>query len=112
MFSGTAVLTDPEKNVTVATFTERCDDYGAATVNVILIDPITLKGTERLAIFAKGNPEPDDSRGRKRPYWNSDRPIWRNKCNRLRTKRSRNLADEYPGWESRDPTSCFRTRND
>jgi hypothetical protein len=58
MFSGTAVLTDPEKNVTVATFTERCDDYGAATVNVILIDPITLKGTERLAIFAKGNPEP------------------------------------------------------
>jgi hypothetical protein len=51
MFKGKAELNDPEKNSSVATFTETCE-HDAALMKVVLEKPITLNGTERLAIYS------------------------------------------------------------
>jgi hypothetical protein len=51
MFKGKAELTDPEKGNVVATFHETCHDDGAAAATVRLRTPITLQGTELLAIL-------------------------------------------------------------
>ena len=52
MFKGKAELVDPEKNTPVATFTETCQSDGTAKMKVVLTAPITISGTERLAIFS------------------------------------------------------------
>ena len=52
MFKGKAELVDPEKNTPVATFTETCQSDGTAKMKVALKAPITISGTERLAIFS------------------------------------------------------------
>jgi hypothetical protein len=51
MFKGKAELKDPEKGCLVATFKETCHDDGSAAATVKLKTPITLKGTELLAIY-------------------------------------------------------------
>jgi hypothetical protein len=60
MFKGRAKLMD-EQGVVVATFSETCHDYGKTVATVKLhapLAPLTLQGTESLAIFAKGIVEP------------------------------------------------------
>jgi hypothetical protein len=52
MFKGKAELDNPETNTPVATFTEACHDDGTATMKVVLKSPITISGTERLAIYS------------------------------------------------------------
>jgi hypothetical protein len=52
MFKGKAELVDPEKNTPVATFTETCQNDGTAKMKVVLKAPITISGTERLAIYS------------------------------------------------------------
>lgn len=52
MFVGKAELVDPEKNTAVATFTERCHGDGTAHMKVVLKTPMTISGTERLAIYS------------------------------------------------------------
>ena len=52
MFKGKAELDNPETNTPVATFTETCHDDGTATMKVVLKSPITISGTERLAIYS------------------------------------------------------------
>jgi hypothetical protein len=52
MFRGKAELVDPEKNTPVATFTERCQGDGSAYMKVVLKAPMTISGTERLAIYS------------------------------------------------------------
>ena len=52
MFRGKAELDNPETNTRVATFTETCEDDGTARATVHLRHPITLTGTERLAIYS------------------------------------------------------------
>jgi hypothetical protein len=52
MFRGRAALTDPEKNTRVATFSERCRGDGMAEMHVDLEVPVTISGTERLAIYS------------------------------------------------------------
>jgi hypothetical protein len=47
-----AELDNPETNTPVATFTETCHDDGTATMKVVLKSPITISGTERLAIYS------------------------------------------------------------
>jgi hypothetical protein len=51
MFVGKAQLIDPETNTRVATFTERCLG-DRAHMKVVLKTPVTLSGTERLAIYS------------------------------------------------------------
>jgi hypothetical protein len=51
MFKGKADLNDPETNARMATFTETCE-HDAARAKVVLEKPITLSGTERLAIYS------------------------------------------------------------
>jgi hypothetical protein len=51
MFKGKAELMDPEKGGIVATFKETCPDDGSSAATVKLRTPITLKGTELLAIY-------------------------------------------------------------
>jgi hypothetical protein len=52
MFKGKAELIDPEKNTKVATFTEACRGDGTAEMRVDLATPVTISGTERLAIYS------------------------------------------------------------
>lgn len=52
MFHGKAELIDPEKNVPVACFTETCQGDGTAKMKVVLATPISISGTERLAIYS------------------------------------------------------------
>ena len=52
MFKGKAELVDPEKNTPVAAFTETCQSDGTAKTTVVLKAPITIKATERLAIYS------------------------------------------------------------
>ncbi len=52
MFVGRAELVDPEKNTAVATFTERCHGDGTAHMKVVLKTPMSISGTERLAIYS------------------------------------------------------------
>jgi hypothetical protein len=49
---GKAELNDPESKAHVATFTEVCDHDGTAKAQAVLKKPITLSGTERLAIYS------------------------------------------------------------
>jgi hypothetical protein len=49
---GKAELNDPESKAHVATFTEVCEHDGTARARAILKTPITLSGTERLAIYS------------------------------------------------------------
>jgi hypothetical protein len=58
MFKGTAELTDPEKGNVVATFHETCHDDGTANATVRLRTPITIQGTELLAIVGTVTPTP------------------------------------------------------
>jgi hypothetical protein len=51
MFKGKADLTNPETGDVVATFHETCYDDGTASATVRLRPPITLKGTEQLALL-------------------------------------------------------------
>ena len=51
MFRGKAELKDPEKHTIVATFNEVCEHSGAKA-KVVLKQPITLTGTDRLAIYS------------------------------------------------------------
>jgi hypothetical protein len=51
MFKGKAELIDPETSTFVATFTEACERE-AARAKVVLGKPITLSGTERLAVYS------------------------------------------------------------
>ena len=57
MFKGRAELVN-QQGVMVATFSETCHDYGRTVATVKLRAPLTLQGTESLAIFAKGIGEP------------------------------------------------------
>jgi hypothetical protein len=60
MFKGRSELVD-EKGVVVAAFNETCHDYGTTFATVRLrasLAPFTLKGTESLAIYAKGIGQP------------------------------------------------------
>ena len=50
MFKGKAELIDPESGDVVASFHETCHHDGAAAATVRLRTPITLQGTELLAI--------------------------------------------------------------
>jgi len=52
MFKGRAELIDPENNMPVATFTEACQGDGKANMKVVLKAPMTVSGTERLAIYS------------------------------------------------------------
>jgi hypothetical protein len=52
MFKGKAGLVDPENNTPVATFTEACLGDGTANMKVVLKAPMTVSGTERLAIYS------------------------------------------------------------
>ncbi len=52
MFKGKAELRDPEKDTPVATFSETCRADGAAHMKVLLHPPLTISGTERLAIYS------------------------------------------------------------
>ncbi len=52
MFRGKAELVDPEENTPVATLTERCQGDGTAHMRVVLKAPMTISGTERLAIYS------------------------------------------------------------
>jgi hypothetical protein len=52
MRDGKAVLHSPETNDIVATFTERCSVTGTARTKVTLRHPISISGTERLAIYS------------------------------------------------------------
>ena len=52
MFKGKAELDNPETNTLVATFSETCHGDGTAKMKVILKPPITISGTERLAIYS------------------------------------------------------------
>jgi hypothetical protein len=52
MFVGKAELIDPEKSTHVAAFTERCHGNGTSHMRVVLKTPMTLSGTERLAIYS------------------------------------------------------------
>ena len=52
MFKGKAELDNPETNTPVATFTETCHDNGTTTMKVVLKSPMTISGTERLAIYS------------------------------------------------------------
>jgi hypothetical protein len=51
MFKGKAELTDPETGSFVATFTETCE-HDAARAKIVLEKPVTLSGTERLAVYS------------------------------------------------------------
>ena len=51
MFKGKAVIIDPETGSFVATFTETCQ-HKSARATVFLENPITLSGTERLAVYS------------------------------------------------------------
>jgi len=53
MFKGKAELVDPEKNTPIATFTETCQSDGTAKMKVVLKAPITISGTERLAMLPR-----------------------------------------------------------
>jgi hypothetical protein len=53
MTKGRAELVDGQGAV-VATFNETCHHYGVTVVTVRLRAPVTLQGTELLAIYAKG----------------------------------------------------------
>ena len=52
MFKGKAELRDPETDTPVATFSETCRADGAAHMKVLLHPPLTISGTERLAIYS------------------------------------------------------------
>lgn len=52
MFRGKATLVDSEKNTRIATFTETCHGDGKAEMRVDLHAPMTISGTERLAIYS------------------------------------------------------------
>lgn len=52
MFRGKAELANPESNTQVAKFTEQCHDNGTSKMKVVLTPPITISGTERLAIYS------------------------------------------------------------
>lgn len=52
MFKGKAELRDPENNWPIATFTEICKGDGEAHMRVVFHSPVTLRGTERLAIYS------------------------------------------------------------
>jgi hypothetical protein len=56
MFKGEAELRNPETNHNVGHFTETCEDDGTTHARFVLEPPITLSGTETLAIF--GGPGP------------------------------------------------------
>jgi hypothetical protein len=58
MFKGKAELTNPETGVVVATFHETCHDDGAASATVRLQPPITLNGTDELAIVGTATSTP------------------------------------------------------
>jgi hypothetical protein len=51
MFRGKAELVDPETNTKVATFSEICRGDGTAEMRVDLETPVSISGTERLAIY-------------------------------------------------------------
>lgn len=60
MIKGKADLTDEQGNV-VATFNETCHHHGVTVATVRLrapLAPLTLQGTELLAIYAKGISQP------------------------------------------------------
>jgi hypothetical protein len=57
MLKGKADLIN-EQGVHVATFNETSRHYGVAVVTVRLDTPVTLQGTELLAIFAQGVAQP------------------------------------------------------
>jgi hypothetical protein len=52
MFKGKAELDDPENNTRVATFTEACRADGTTTATVHLTHPMTISGTDRLAVVS------------------------------------------------------------
>ena len=51
MFKGKAEMIDPETGSFVAIFTETCQ-HKSARATVVLENPITLSGTERLAVYS------------------------------------------------------------
>jgi hypothetical protein len=51
VFRGKAELRNPETDERVGTFTETCEDDGFSHARAVLEPPITLIGTENLAIF-------------------------------------------------------------
>ncbi len=67
MFKGKAELTDPESGHIVATFHETCREEGAVAATVRLRTPITLAGTEELAIVGTATSTPVISVGASDP---------------------------------------------
>jgi len=51
VFRGSAELRSPETGERVGTFTEICEDDVTSHARVVLDPPITLSGTENLAVF-------------------------------------------------------------
>ena len=52
MFRGKAELRNPETEAKVGVLTEHCEDDGTANLRVVLEPPLTLTGTEFLAIVS------------------------------------------------------------
>ena len=67
MFKGQAELIDPETGGVVASFHETCHDDGTAAATVRLRTPITLQGTDLLAIVGTETPMPMISVGASDP---------------------------------------------
>jgi hypothetical protein len=52
MFKGKAELHDPETKEPVAVFTEKCEHHDRVHAKLVLRNPMTISGTERLAIYS------------------------------------------------------------
>ena len=52
MFEGKAELHDPESHAAVAAFTETREHHDKAEARLVLRTPITISGTERLAVYS------------------------------------------------------------
>ena len=70
MFKGKAELIDPEKGDVVATFTETPHDAGTAAATVRLRTPITLQGTELLAVVGTVTTRLNPSKSLASHSWN------------------------------------------
>ena len=70
MFKGKAELIDPEKGDVVATFNETRHDDGTAAATVRLRTPITLQGTELLAVVGTVTTRLNPSKSLASHSWN------------------------------------------
>jgi len=112
MFKGKAELVDPEKNTPVATFTETCQSDGTAKMKVVLKAPITISGTERLAIFSTVKDQEVIAVTAKRRSLDRDRRIRGHEFARLPGRQVRYHSDQKSGWSSRNAPCRGRKGDD